>query len=147
MQFDFDGVGFHGEFAEAASQITPEEWSYYDLADSISDQIYNYMEANNISKSELAKKMGTSRPFVTKILSGDMNVTLKTLAKILNGLGAKAEVKIAEKDQNISWFGIVKGLSESHKRVPPMEALGGGVVSRASSSLQLSSLDAESKAA
>lgn len=115
-----DGLIFFGRMAEVASLMDDAEMDFFKLCDSISDQISDYMEMSDISKAELAKRMKNSRPFVTKILSGDMNITLKTLTKILHHLGLKAEVKLVEKGQHVSWFGVVKDLSSTQGRyIPP----------------------------
>lgn len=109
MEFERDGVKYFDEFAEYASQITPEEWAYFDLADDVSEQIFAMMKAKGISKAELAKRLGHSRPYVTKVLSGDMNITLKTLAKILYHLDAKGKMKVVDRQAHIQWFGLVTG--------------------------------------
>lgn len=106
-QHEIGGVTFHGELAEAASSISREEWAYFDLVDSLSDQIAEYMEETGISKAELAKRMGTSRALVTKVLSGDSNMTLKTLSKILHHLGAKPEIKIIGDNDQVTWFKVL----------------------------------------
>ncbi len=103
-QHEVNGVTFYGKLAEVAATISEEEWAYYRLADNISDQIAEYMTCVGVSKAELANRMGTSRAFVTKVLSGDANMTLKTFAKILFHLGAKSEVKVIDKRAQVTWF-------------------------------------------
>lgn len=103
-RFEKDGLVFFGRMAEVASQMDDAEMDFFRLCDNISDQIVDYMETEHVSKAELAKRMKNSRAFITKILSGDMNVTLKTLTKILHHLGLKAEVKLIEKDQHVFWI-------------------------------------------
>lgn len=107
MEFERDGIKYYDEFAEYASQVAPEEWDYFELADDLSDQIHFLMESKGISKAELAKRMGSSRPYVTKVLAGDMNITMKTMAKILHHLGAKAKIKVVDSQHEIMWFGVV----------------------------------------
>jgi len=107
MEFERNGEKYFDEFAEFASKITPEEWDYFELADDLSDQIYEEMETKGITKAELAKRLGHTRAYVTKVLSGDMNITLKTLAKILHHLEAKAKVKVIDTRHEIMWMGFV----------------------------------------
>ncbi|MBK9706913.1 MAG: helix-turn-helix transcriptional regulator [Acidobacteria bacterium] len=52
----------------------------------IAEQIYLAMERNKISNSELARRMGKSRAYITKILRGNVNFTLETLVAISNAL-------------------------------------------------------------
>lgn len=100
-------VTYCGEFADTFTSITEEEWAYYSFADSISDQIAEYMGVHGISKSALASKMGTSKAFISKVLSGDANLTIKTISKILFAIGAKPEVKVVDRDNQVKWFGII----------------------------------------
>ena len=39
-----------------------------------------------MSQSELARRMNVSRPYVTKVLSRDVNFSFKTAAKLANAL-------------------------------------------------------------
>lgn len=117
-QHEVNGVTFYGKLAEVAATITEEEWAYYRLADSVSDQIAEYMAHAGVNKAELANRMGTSRAFVTKVLSGDANMTLKTFAKILFHLGAKSEVKIIDKRAQVTWFEMKLTGSSMPKQTP-----------------------------
>ena len=39
-----------------------------------------------MSQTELAKRMNVSRPYITKVLSHDINFSFKTAAKLANAL-------------------------------------------------------------
>lgn len=56
--------------------------------------ILKIMKYRNISKDELAKKMKTSKGYLTQIFSGDKPLTIKTLYRIKNVLNFKIELKI-----------------------------------------------------
>lgn len=46
-------------------------------------QLQNYMESCHVSKTEIAKRMGTSRSFVDKILDAqNTSITLATILKV-----------------------------------------------------------------
>jgi len=60
----------------------------------ITEEIWGAMEAKNITKAELAEKIGCSRSFMTQVLSGSRNMTLATLSKICEVLELKIEVKL-----------------------------------------------------
>lgn len=45
-------------------------------------QLQDYMTLNNISKSDIAKSLNTSKSFITQLFSGDKLLNLKTLAKL-----------------------------------------------------------------
>jgi transcriptional regulator with XRE-family HTH domain len=44
-----------------------------------------------MSRSDLATKMGRGRPFVTKILKGDYNLTIRTMARALGACGMELQ--------------------------------------------------------
>jgi len=68
----------------------------------ISWQLQNYMDSCHVSKTEIAKRMGTSRSFVDKIL--DANNTVITLSTILK------VAKIIDKPVRIEFdgFGVTR---------------------------------------
>jgi transcriptional regulator with XRE-family HTH domain len=116
-----DKTIFSGPLAEVLETVPPEEWEYYKLADSVSDQIAAFMKERGISKAELAVRMGTTRAFVTKVLSGDANMTFKTFAKILHHLGARPHVKIVDHADSIRWFGLVSPARKSSETADWMQ--------------------------
>lgn len=100
---------FYGELAEVAARISDEDWAYFDMVDKLSDMFAEYMEQHNVSKADLARKLGTSRAFVSKVLAGDAhNMTLKTLARFLFGMEARLEFKIVSNSDPCRWLGVVK---------------------------------------
>ena len=44
------------------------------------------MKALGLSRTALAKRMKVSRPYVTKVLSGDVNISFRTAAKFAHAL-------------------------------------------------------------
>jgi len=50
------------------------------------------MEKNNISKADLARKMGKSKAYVTQCLSGEQNLTLRTLADFFTALNYQIQM-------------------------------------------------------
>lgn len=44
------------------------------------------MKQLGLNKTELAKRMNVSRPYITKVLSGDVNFSFATAAKLANAL-------------------------------------------------------------
>lgn len=97
-------VTYGGELAGILSEVTDQEWLFYEYIDGVSDQIAEFMDKHGISKSELAARMGTSRAFVTKVLRGDANMTFKTFTTILHHLGLKPVTRIIPRESNTLWF-------------------------------------------
>lgn len=53
----------------------------------ITEKICEIMESKNISKAELARKMGVSRALISQFLNGERNLTLRSLFKISREIG------------------------------------------------------------
>lgn len=58
------------------------------------ERISELMEQAGVSRAELARLLGTSRPHVTSLLSGGRNMTLRTLADICTALGHRADFRM-----------------------------------------------------
>lgn len=55
----------------------------------ISDQIHRLMATQNIKPAELARRLGKSRAYVTKVLQGNANFTIDTLVQIGRALDSR----------------------------------------------------------
>lgn len=62
----------------------------------LNEQICEWMEKQNISRSELARRLGKSRAYVTRMLNGSHNLTVGTLVKVAHALGAKPKVHFVD---------------------------------------------------
>lgn len=52
------------------------------------------MEDLGINRAELAKRLGTSRAFVSKVMACNHNITLKTMDSISNALGMEIGIQV-----------------------------------------------------
>jgi transcriptional regulator with XRE-family HTH domain len=55
-------------------------------------RIYDAMDASQLSQADLAKKMGVTESRVSQVLSGERNLTLKTLAQFGTACGVRWDV-------------------------------------------------------
>lgn len=69
----------------------------------VTEKICEIMEKNNISRQNLAEKMGKSKGFVSQVLNGSRNMTLNTLAEISHFLEHKINISL-EKKQTANVF-------------------------------------------
>lgn len=53
-----------------------------DLILQVTEAIWERMSELNVSKKDLAEKLGRSKSYITQVLSGSRNMTLRTLADI-----------------------------------------------------------------
>jgi plasmid maintenance system antidote protein VapI len=61
------------------------------------------MEEQGVSRAELARRLGTSRAYITKLLGGNANFTLETMTKVAMALGAAVHVHVAPQDAVVRW--------------------------------------------
>ena len=112
MNFEKNGAMFYGEMANALQNISDADWAFYKYRDEIFEQIYAVMEKEGLNRSDLAKKLGKSRSFITQIFSGKSNVTMKTLCEILYVLDVKPETRLVSKDIDVMW--VVHSLNRNN---------------------------------
>lgn len=77
--------------------VTPEARRRYEQERLVlwaTDKISEAMDERNVSKAELARRLGTSRPYVTGLLGGGRNMTLRTLADVACVLGQRVDVSM-----------------------------------------------------
>lgn len=65
--------------------------------------ICRLMEEKKVSKAELARRLGTSRAYVTKLLGGNANFTLATMTKVAMALDAVVRVHVADQQTVTRW--------------------------------------------
>jgi transcriptional regulator with XRE-family HTH domain len=65
-----------------------------ELVFNVTEDLLVIMEDLNITKAQLAKKLGKSKSFVTQVLSGSRNMTLGSFSDICFALGFKPTVKV-----------------------------------------------------
>lgn len=61
------------------------------LRELVASRIASLMEAQDVSRAELARRMGKSKPWVSKLLDGRRNLQLDTLAEVVAALGVSWE--------------------------------------------------------
>ena len=49
--------------------------------------VRHMLKEEGVSKADLAKRIGKSKAYVTQLLDGSVNMTLRTLSDVLNALG------------------------------------------------------------
>jgi transcriptional regulator with XRE-family HTH domain len=63
---------------------------------SLMEQISSIMRAKSISRSELARRLGSSRAYVTRLLDGSANMTIETLTRLSLALGCRLTIELRE---------------------------------------------------
>lgn len=70
-----------------------------ELVYNVTEDLLIILEDYEISKKELATRLGKSKAYVTQILSGSRNMTLGSLSDICFALGFKPQVNLPVQDE------------------------------------------------
>lgn len=81
-----------------------------DLIINTTEDLLLAMESAHVTKSDLAGLLGKSRPSITQMLSGERNMTLRTLADICFALGLKPSVVLRDAITSSRVNGVDDGL-------------------------------------
>jgi len=63
----------------------------------IAEQIYLAMKQQDVSRAELARCLGKSRAYVTKVLQGSTNFTLESLVRIARALDCQLDLRFSRR--------------------------------------------------
>jgi transcriptional regulator with XRE-family HTH domain len=58
------------------------------------EDLARVMEREGVSRAELARRLGATPAYVTKILRGNVNFTLATMVRLARALGGELQVKL-----------------------------------------------------
>jgi transcriptional regulator with XRE-family HTH domain len=79
-------------FEEAEQR--PEFWEEGAILD-FTEALWDAMEERGVTRSELARRLGTSQAYITRVLSGHANLTLKSMSKLAVALGLQLDVSLS----------------------------------------------------
>jgi transcriptional regulator with XRE-family HTH domain len=74
----------------------------FDLLRVIVDEVTWYMREHKVTRAELAQTMGVSPGRVSQILSGDENLTLRTLGSVIDALGAEIDLTLRSREPRLA---------------------------------------------
>ncbi len=77
----------------AEAEATPAFWAEGAILE-FTEALWARMEEEKVSRAELARRLGTSKAYVTKVLGGNANFTLHSLAKLALAVGGKVRISI-----------------------------------------------------
>jgi transcriptional regulator with XRE-family HTH domain len=83
------------QFFERA-EASPEYWNAVAAYEFVRE-LERRLEEQGISRAELARRLGTSKAYVTKVLSADANFTLATMNRLAAAVGGMVHVRIEDR--------------------------------------------------
>ncbi len=93
---------------------SPEYW-FEEAQNELYRQVVEYMEKSGLNQTQLAEKLGVSKGYVSQILKGEFNYTLKKLIEISLAVGKVPQVEYKKIEEVINEESKTKG---SKKRSP-----------------------------
>ena len=70
----------------------------------LTEEMLSLMEQQGINKTQLAAKLGKSKPYITKILSGTANFTLDSLIQLADALGTELNIHFTPLHCETQWI-------------------------------------------
>jgi plasmid maintenance system antidote protein VapI len=67
------------------------------------EDLSRLMAEKEVTRAELARRMGTSRAYITKMLGGNANFTLLTMVKLAMALDGAVHIHISDKRAVTRW--------------------------------------------
>ena len=84
---------FYNEIDDFFSQPQTENQKAWGIIHDFYHQILTYMEENNITKAELAKRLGKSRAAISQMFNKTPNITLLKMIEIANAVGVEINIE------------------------------------------------------
>ena len=86
------------------------------------EDLSRLMKEQNVNRAELARRMGTSRAYITKMLGGNANFTLLTMVKLAMALDGAVHIHIADKRAVTRWEDTLPGKDgkKGRKKAPKL---------------------------
>lgn len=72
------------------------------------EDLVRLMEQREVSNAGLAKKIGSSPAYVTKVLRGDTNFTIETMVRLARALDGQICVHVGRKEDHVRWIDVVQ---------------------------------------
>ena len=80
---------------------SPEYW-FEDAQNELYRQVVRYMETENINQTELAERLGVTKGYVSQVLKGEFNYTLKKLTELALAIGMVPRIEYKSVDDVIA---------------------------------------------
>jgi plasmid maintenance system antidote protein VapI len=77
-------------------------WSQIAKRD-FTEELLSWMSQRSVNQTRLAKLVGVSPQFVTKLLRTNANVTIETMTKFAMALGCQVRIHLADQNATTSW--------------------------------------------
>ena len=87
----------------AAARQHAEYWAELAILD-FTSALESRMERLNVSRAELAERVGASPAYISKVLNGTTNFTVKSMATLAHALGQRISIRVEDQDAADSYI-------------------------------------------
>src|ERR1700691_3429829 len=85
-------------------RTSAEEWPSLALLE-FTVGLARLMEArNNMSQAELARILRKSRAYLSNVMSGNENLTVKSMSRLAEAVGGALHIAVTERDERVRWI-------------------------------------------
>ena len=70
------------------------------------EELLALMNAQNVTRAELARRVGVSPAYITKVFRGTVNLTLETMSRLALAVGASVRLHVAPVDRRTNWHDV-----------------------------------------
>ena len=81
------------------------------------------MKSKKVTRVQLASSLGKSKPFVTKLLKGNVNMTLKTMVSVAHALGCNLHLDLTPKGFRVQTFSVATNFTPVEIDCSQLESL------------------------
>jgi ribosome-binding protein aMBF1 (putative translation factor) len=85
------------KFVEGAANENIVVPGNHDVTGEFVKQLRSLLESRGLNQKELAKRSKVSRPVISRLLSGRHSPNLRTIARIADALGCKADIRLIDR--------------------------------------------------
>lgn len=71
------------------------------------EDLFRLMEARGTNKAELARRIGKSPAYITKIFRGNSNFTIDSMVKLAHALDGRLCIHVGRKESSVHWFDVI----------------------------------------
>ena len=93
----------------------PEYW-LETIQNEIYRQVSEYLKVNNMTQSQLAIQLGVSKGYVSQVMKGEFNYTIKKLIELSLALGKAPVIQFKPLDK----FNLINDGEVSSTEIPPL---------------------------
>lgn len=92
----------------------PQYWAEHTKLD-FAYALDRMLHQRGMTRTAMADALGSSPAYITKIMRGDANLTIETMAKLALAIGGRVHVHISDADNRVRWIESLaaKGQRES----------------------------------